>query len=189
MRAMVWVKDDGAEYCEIALGDGLAASGFSVGGDPVPYRLEYALRTSPTYLTEHLTVRSQGVGWWRSLDLRRSPDGRWTCDGKGEGDLEGPPPGGDPQELYGALDCDLGLSPLTNTMPVLRNDLHRYPGSVEFVMAWVRVPHLSVVRDAQRYTHLDPGVVRYESEGFRADLEFTQDGLVADYPGLARLSG
>lgn len=186
---MVWVKDGGAEYSEIALDGGLSASGNAIGSDPVPYRLEYWLRTSPSYVTEALTVRSSGRGWWRSLDLRRTIDGDWVCDGAGEGALEGPPPGGDVSAFAGAEDCDLGLSPLTNTMPVLRHGLHENPGSVDFVMAWVRVPQLSVVADPQRYTHLDPGVVRYESEGFVADLVFTKEGLVADYPGLARLSG
>lgn len=185
MHSLVWVKDGGAEYCEVALDGGLSASGAAIGSDPVPYRLEYWLRTSPTYVTEVLTVRAEGLGWWRSLDLRRTPDGTWTCDGAGEGDLDGPPPGG---KVEAGEDCDLGLSPLTNTMPVLRYGLHENPGQVDLVMAWVRVPHLSVERNPQRYTHLDPGVVRYESEGFRADLVFTKDGLVADYPGLARLS-
>lgn len=185
---MVWVKDEGAEYCEVALGRGMSASGLAVGGDPVAYRLEYWLRTSSDYVTEVLTARSSGVGWWRTLDLRRMPDGQWTCDGAGEGELDGPDPGGDAGKLDGAQDCDLGLSPLTNTMPVLRHGLHESPGTIEFVMAWVQVPHLSVIRHPQRYTHLDPGVVRFESEGFRADLVFTPEGLVADYPGLARLS-
>ena len=41
----------------------------------------------------------------------------------------------------------------------------------------------------QRYTHLGPGVVRFESEGFSADLAFDDDGIVTDYPGLAKLVG
>ncbi|GAA5081872.1 hypothetical protein HNP84_000087 [Thermocatellispora tengchongensis] len=189
MRSLVWVKDAGAEYAEVDLSGGLAATGVAVGADPVPYRLEYSLRTAAgDHVTEALTVRSSGAGWWRVLDLRRGPDGKWVCEADQEGALGGPPPGGDTGALNDALDCDLGLSPLTNTMPVLRHDLLTTPGSVEFVMAWVRVPHLSVIRHEQRYTHISPGVVRYESDGFRSELVFDRDGLVTDYPGLARLA-
>ena len=46
----------------------------------------------------------------------------------------------------------------------------------------------------QRYTHVRPGVVRFESldgefEGFEADLEVDGDGLITHYPDLARRTG
>jgi hypothetical protein len=188
MRSLVWVKDSGAEYTEVDLGDGLRATGLAIGADPEPYRLDYALTTSADYVTESLTVRATGGGWWRELDLRRSPSGEWSCTTAGDGRLDGPEPGIDPAELKDALDCDLGLSPLTNTMPVLRHGLLTAPGRHDFVMAWVRVPQLAVLRHEQRYTHLHPGVVRYESDGFQAELVFDTTGVVTDYPGLARLA-
>ena len=90
----------------------------------------------------------------------------------------------------GARDCDLGLCPLANTMPVLRHDLHRAPGEREFLMAWVSVPELSVRPSPQTYTHLERtgagGRVRFASGDFRSDLLFDEDGLVVDYPSLAR---
>ena len=94
--------------------------------------------------------------------------------------------------LEGALDCDLGLSPLTNSMPLLRHLLHRRAGSVEFLMAWVAVPELAVYPSRQRYTFLrrtDDGtgaVVRFESldSDFTADIRFDEYGLVVDYPGI-----
>ncbi|GAA3068730.1 putative glycolipid-binding domain-containing protein [Streptosporangium carneum] len=187
MRGLVWMKDEGAEYAEVNLGTELTAVGVAIGTDPEPYRLEYTLRTLPGYVTELLSVRVHGADWHRALDLRRSAHGSWSCETKEEGRLEGPPPGGDMNVLNGALDCDLGLSPLTNTMPVLRHGLAECAGQVDLVMAWVRVPHLHVVRHPQRYTHLAPNRVRYESENFGAELAFDDDGIVTDYPGLARL--
>lgn len=92
--------------------------------------------------------------------------------------------------LKGALDCDLAWSPLTNPMPVLRHDLLRGGGSVDFLMAWVSVPDLRVHPSAQRYTFVrrDGGhsVIRYESisDGFTAEIVFDSDGLVVDYPGI-----
>jgi hypothetical protein len=91
-------------------------------------------------------------------------------------------------DLAGALDCDLGLSPLTNSMPVLRHGLLEPGEPVELLMAWVAVPELTVHASAQRYVPLGEGVVRFESlDGeFTADIEFDADGLVVDYPGIAR---
>jgi hypothetical protein len=54
----------------------------------------------------------------------------------------------------------------------------------------VSMPDLAIEPHPQRYTHLrrDNGysVVRFESEGFSSDIVFDSDGLVVDYPGIAR---
>ena len=75
-------------------------------------------------------------------------------------------------------------------MPVLRHGMLRGGEPRDLVMAWVSVPDLSVRASAQRYTFLraDAGlsVIRYESGDFSADVVFDADGLVVDYPGLAR---
>lgn len=107
------------------------------------------------------------------------------------GDLDLFDAGGDPGPLAGALDCDLGLSPLTNTMPVLRHDLHRGGGAIDFLMAWVSVPGLSVFPSEQRYTFIgatgNRSIVRYEGKhhDLVGDLIFDEDGLVVHYPDLA----
>jgi hypothetical protein len=108
------------------------------------------------------------------LDLRRTRDGGWSANGEPLAGLEG------------AVDCDLGLSPLTNTMPVLRHGLHRTPGSRAFVMAWVSVPDLAVRPSPQTYTHLAAGRVRFASGSYRSDLAFDAEALVVEYPGMAR---
>ena len=94
--------------------------------------------------------------------------------------------------MAGALDCDLGLSPLTNTMPVLRHRLHIGGGPLDLLMAWVAVPELTVSPSPQRYTFVrrEPGaaIVRFESldSDFRSDITLDEHGLVLDYPGIAR---
>ena len=123
----VWAMDEpfGAELVDVTLsGTTLAASGLAIGTEPAPYRLEYQLVTAEGYVTTRLAVRTEGPGWRRALVLERAPSGVWTCTGHSEGDLDRPAPGGDPALLAGSLDCDLGLSPLTNSMPVLRHRLH-----------------------------------------------------------------
>lgn len=74
------------------------------------------------------------------------------------------------------------LSPLTNSMPVLRHRLHEGGGPIDLLMAWVSVPDLAVYASAQRYTFIraEPGsrIVRFESldSSFVADLRFDEDG-------------
>jgi hypothetical protein len=193
----VWAKERpfGAEYVELTLaGTTLAASGLAIGTDPVAYRLEYQLATADGYVTTRLAVRTEGSGWRRTLVLERTASGAWTCAGQAEGDLDRPEPGGDPSPLAGALDCDLGLSPFTNSMPVLRHGLHESGGPVDFLMAWVAVPELAVYPSRQRYTFVrsEPRarIVRFESldSDFAADIAFDAQALVLDYPGIGRLA-
>jgi hypothetical protein len=175
----------------VTLGDGtLSASGVQIGVAPVPYRLDYFLHTAEDFVTRTLHIDCTGEGWRRKLLLRRTVDGAWDVSVNSEGDVDLPSPGGDAAALAPALDCDLGLSPLTNAMPVRRHALHERPGEEDFLMAWVAVPELTVHAAPQRYEHVRPGVVRYVDrglyEGFTAELEVDAAGLAMVYPGLAR---
>jgi uncharacterized protein len=194
-RAVAWVKDDpfGVEYAEIDIGpDHLRAEGVAVGSAPVPYRLDYELETATDFVTSRLRVTSRGEGWRRTLDLRRDADGVWSIATDEEGELDLPQAGGDTARLTGALDCDLGLSPVTNMMPILRHGFLSSGDPIEFTMAWVAVPALAVQADGQRYVHLrsasDHHVVRYEATdgSFAADITVDADAVVIDYPGIAR---
>lgn len=173
--------------------DGMSATGTQLAVAPLPYRLEWALGTDPGLLTRRLTVWAQGEGWSRLLRLTRDSASRWSCDAQVTGEVDLADPGGDTELLTGALDCDLGRWPLTNTMPVRRHRLHERAGESDFLMAWVSVPDLRVLPSPQRYTHLavdGPGRsrVRYTSRDgdFTADLTVDRDALVIDYPGLGR---
>ena len=162
-------------------GKSLSASGRAVGTDPSPYWLEYELETGNDYVTHALDVTVRTIEDTRTLELRH--DGpNWSANGN-------PIP-----ELTGAVDCDLGLCPLTNTMPILRHGLHEGAGRHELLMAWVAVPELTVRPSTQTYTHLEKtsegARVRYESGDFSSDLLVDRDGLVIDYPQLAtRIDG
>ena len=165
--------------------------GVAIGTDPTPYRLDYRLETRAGFVTSRLDVKAAGEGSWRRLDLRRSSAGVWSAAASEPGEVRPSALGGDAELLAGALDCDLGLSPLTNTMPVLRHDLLHGGGPIDLTTAWVSVPTLTVRASAQRYTFIrsdsNRHVVRYEDEtDFVADIVFDDDGLVVAYPGLAR---
>jgi hypothetical protein len=173
---------------ELRLGR-LHARGTLLFGGPDPYRVDYELDTVEDYITRRLLVRVAGAGWSRELRLSRDSEGGWSArrlahpsdgvDGLADVDL-----------LDSALDCDLAYCPLTNVMPVLRHRLHREPGAVDLVMAWVQLPQLVVVRSGQRYEHLartDTGArIRFGSGNFTADIAVDPTGFVTDYPGISR---
>jgi uncharacterized protein len=171
-----WATCWRAEVAEVSLeADRLSARGTQLGVEPEAYRLDYELTTGDRYVTERLKLVARTGAEERRLELRRAEDGTWSANGEPMPDVEG------------ALDCDLNYSPVTNSMPVLREGL-RLDGarSVDLVMAWVDVPGLTVTPSQQRYEPVDGHTVRYLSpDGFRAEIELDDDGLVTRYPYLA----
>lgn len=191
---MAWRGLDGwrAEVSRLELEPGgVLASGTQIGVEPLPYRLDYRLEAPTRFVTRRLHVETAGEGWWRRIDLRHDGRGGWSCDASAEGDTDMGAPGGAVGSLEGALDCDLGLSPLTNLMPVRRHGLHEREGAFEFVMAWVSVPDLGLHPSSQRYEHVSRqetgSVVRYVGahRHYVGELELDADGLVLLYPELA----
>jgi hypothetical protein len=194
-RTVAWSKEApyGVEFAEVHLReDTIDARGVAIGTDPEPYRLDYTLAGASGYLTSRVTVVTSGQGWQRQLDLRRDRM-KWLATTLVRGESPLPGPGGELGALGDALDPDLGLSPLFNSIPVLRHDLH-HGGVHDFLMVWISVPGLSLHASPQRYTHIESiegrNLVRFEAlgadEDFTADVEFDADALVVDYPGIAR---
>jgi hypothetical protein len=145
--------------------DTLTARGRQWSTGTPAYALEYALETTPGYVTRRLQVR---VADGPELVLER----------------------GRSAELEGVLDCDLGFSPLTNAMPVLRDRMQEGGPQRAIDVAWVSVPDLAVHRDHQIYEPLGGRRVRFASPGagFERVIELTGDGFVRDYPDIARLA-
>lgn len=164
--------------------DRLSARGTSCTPD---YALAYRLETGPAWVTRVLDVRCQGDTVERRLELRRDYAGRWTA----RRWADGRPAPADLPDLTGALDCDLGLCPLTNTMPVLRTGLLDRPGGSErLTMAWVAVPELLVHASLQDYGPADRlegggAAVRFAVQDFATTIQFDADGVVVSYPGIA----
>ncbi len=196
MRALAWTKDNpvGAEFVEASVAETrLSVVGVAVGSDQLPYRLDYVLETAADFVTTRFHLTTRGDRWRRTLDLRRARDGEWSATVTSDGAVALPSAGGEMSQVAGALDVDLGLSPLTNTMPVLRDELITRSGAADFLMAWISVPDLAVTPSAQRYTVVRPltnegADVRFEllDDDFTASIAFDQHGFVVDYPGIAR---
>lgn len=191
-RLLLWGGADvwRAEAAEVDLQpDALMATGTQMGVDPVPYSLTYRLRTGPAYITRQLELVSVGAGWSRRLVLDHDGHGAWQYDAHSVGAEHLAQAGGDSADVDGALDCDLGFSPLMNTMPVLRHNLHRTRGEVDFLMAWVSVPDLAVTLGRRRYEHVavegDAAYVKYISGDYTAEIVLDHGGFVLEYPDLA----
>ncbi|GII26391.1 putative glycolipid-binding domain-containing protein [Planosporangium mesophilum] len=190
-RSLLWQRTDvpGAEHVVLDDGRGLAARGVAVAAGPVEYTCRYELVTDERWVSRSFEATAEGGGWLRRLHMDRTGDG-WRITTAEQGDLTAagqpnalPPGTDDPDRLADALDIDLFGSPLTNTLPIRRLGL--IDGTVTIVAAWVLLPSLAVVANAQTYTVLGPGRVRYASGSFTADLELDENGYVVNYPGLA----
>jgi hypothetical protein len=167
--ALIWAlpEEHRREIAWIELGDDatLRARGRQWSSlDPPGYALDYELDTSAGYVTERLHVSVRGGP---ELTLVR----------------------GESPELDGIADCDLGFSPLTNAMPVLRDRLQGGGKQFEIDAAWVSVPDLTVHRDHQIYEPKGTSYVRFCSPeaDFERIIALTHAGFVLDYPGIARL--
>lgn len=198
--ALFWERRDlpGAEHVLLNTRTGLYAQGTALAVDPVPYTCRYELQTDPEWVTTRLDVRAEGPGWARTVRLELAA-GRWRITASEQGDLDaalaaagharaGLPGSEDPDLLFGALEVDLGGSPLTNTLPIRRLDLMKAEVGVahRITVAWVLVPSLEVVQADQIYTLLGDNRVRFANETFSTDMTVDDDGFVVDYPGLAR---
>ncbi|GAA0036558.1 putative glycolipid-binding domain-containing protein [Brevibacterium metallidurans] len=191
-RQVSWVGVDDPvrrDSADVLLDDGLRAFGRQVTDD---YAAAWTVDARDGWITRTVAVAVQGRGWARTLILNRDSDtGRWTSatHERGAPPTSLPRPGiVDADALDEALDCDLGMCPLTNTMPIRRLGVQTDTAAEHsLTMAWIDMPSLEVIAGPQIYTGIDADYVRYTSgtRDFTAELTVDEDGLVIDYPQLA----
>ena len=171
------------EGVRVVLGDRrLRATGAVVStseGDEPAYSATYSVTTGEAGEASRVSVRAVSADGERQVTLNRSEEGIWLVD-HGQG--------AERTDFDGAQDVDVDGCVLFNALPVRRLGLHRKPGEYELPVAWVSLPDLSVHLVRQTYTAAssDAGVVTFRQNDFTADLTVDDQGLVLDYPGLAR---
>ncbi len=135
----------------------------AVDDDGRPFRARFAIETDT------------------ALDLHADGLGRWTDAVTGAA-----------QPLDGCLDIDVYPSPFTNTLPIRRLPALAPGAPVAIAVAYVTLPELTVRPAPQEYTLLErqPDGARWRfrslDSGFTAELPVDAEGLVRDYPGIAR---
>jgi len=115
-----------------------------------------------------------------ALELHTDGRGRWTDASSGA-----------TLPLPGCLDVDICPSPFTNSLPIRRlAAIPREPVALD--VALVALPDLAVHAARREYTRIerrdDGARWRFRSldSDFAAELPVDRDGLVLDYPGIAR---
>src|SRR5690606_24901741 len=124
--------------------------------------------------TRRISIKRYDPGGRRDLEIERL-GATWSINGTVRDDLQG------------ADELDLSVTPFCNALPVRR--LGRGAGS-ELTLDTVYVDggNLFVTRSRQRYLRKTPTSVRYidlgTARGFEADLRVDADGLVVEYERL-----
>ena len=134
---------------------------------PENVHAHFRIRCDAQWRTRHVEVTVLGEPH-RTLRLEADGEGHWV----------------DRPELDGCIDVDIYPSPFTNSLPIRRLGV-----AAETTAAWVQIPELTVEPLHQRYTPLGGKRWRYEAlslGSFSTELEVDDDGLVLDYPELAR---
>jgi hypothetical protein len=117
----------------------------------------------------------------RVMEIRADGRGHWTDAATGS-----------PLPLDGCVDIDIYPSPFTNTLPIRRLADAVVGHAVAIDVAWVLLPALTIQATPQVYTLLERGGTgsrwRFRAPGsdFTAELAVDDNGLVLDYPGIAR---
>lgn len=158
--------------------DGVCAESVAIGlDDGRAYTVRYVLRCDAGWRVRQLQAETVGGGM---LALTSDGSGRWTG------------PDGTPRPaLDGCFDVDLPSTVFTNTLPIRR--LAMGAGrSEEISVVYIGVPDFEVSVARQRYTCLtwgpEGGRCRFDdiATDFTAEITLDADGLVVDYPRIAR---
>src|SRR5579859_1096113 len=157
---------------------GAVADGLVLGiVGTTPFRLWYQVQVDSAWNVRECVLQVGGEQG-QTLHLFTDGQGQWT---DATGVLC--------STLDGCLDLDISLTPFTNTLPLRR--LALAPGeSTDLLVAYLRVPELSISPVRQRYTCLSRtpsgGTYRYEGldSHFTANLLVDEKALVVDYPGI-----
>lgn len=162
---------------------GLRALGRMVRADE-GFTASYRLVVAEDGTVAQLSVSSATAERERHLTLNRTEDGLWLLDrGSGADGIRA--------DFAGAVDVDLEHSPMLNTLPIRRLNLHRAVGEHTLTILFVALPGLEVETVQQTYRTLavldDAGsaVVEFRSGEFVAELTVDADAMVESYPGVA----
>lgn len=149
--------------------DGFSAFSTIVKGGEDAFGLSFAWRLDHEMRTRDLDLRLTSPTR-REMRIERIASG-WRIDGQERPDLAG------------CDEVDVSATPFCNTLAMLL-----LKGSSELTALYVEVPSMRVEPSRQRYAALGQNRWRFfdlgAANGFEADIEVDDHGLVVDYEGL-----
>jgi hypothetical protein len=135
--------------------DSITADGVVLSGSDQLFAARYRVTCDLAWCVRGVDVEL--IGDKRRLQLSSDGRGHWL-------DTAANPL----QDLDGAIDVDLSISPFTNTLPIRRVDLQ--PGqSIDIAAVYIRVPEFTVTIDPQRYSCIERRA-RYRYESLDSDF-------------------
>ena len=184
MTDVLWTAWDGRGLEHLALSTepgGVRADSMiiAVDDDGRPFRARYVVECSAGWVVQRARLEVLETPQ-RGIEVYADGRGRWTD------------AGGTPLPLDGCVDIDIYPSPFTNTLPMRRLTDVVVGRPVAISVAWVLLPALTIRATRQEYTLLecDLGGAKWRFRGlesdFTAELAVDAQGLVRDYPGIAR---
>lgn len=177
VRSVLWKNADNTSIEYSALHS--VSNGFVLEGNIVlileglPAKVTYRVDCDSCWRTRHVMVLQEQAGKTSCLMLAVDENQHWQ-------ENMSPLPLAD-----GLFDVDFEISPVTNSLPILRLNLH-VGESAQSTAVWLRFPSLTFERLKQQYTRIGDRRYRYEAPelGFEAQLEVDEDGLIVKYGEL-----
>ncbi len=176
---LVWTNHQSlsTEYVMIRhLPDGWFISGTAIAAfDTDPALINYQITCDTAWQTQTVNISVNHRDTVRALTAAVE-SARWTINGTLH------------PEFDGCTDIDLGITPLTNTLPIRRLGL-AVEESAPASALWVQFPGLELEILRQTYTRLDRSTYEYRTgSGFRAELTVDEFGIITQYGDLWSLA-
>jgi hypothetical protein len=152
----------------------------AVDDDGRPFRARYVLTCDGAWAVRRARIEVLEEPA-RVMDIRADGRGHWIDAATGS-----------PMPLDGCIDIDIYPSPFTNTLPIRRLTDALVGRPVAIDVAWVLLPDLTIQAKPQEYTLLERDGAgsrwrfRALDSDFIAELAADREGVVLDYPGIAR---
>ena len=182
---VLWAAWDGRGFEHLALSTepgGVRADSviIAVDDDGRPYRARYVVECDAGWVLRRARIEVLEEPA-RVIEVRADGRGGWTDAVTGAS-----------LPLDGCVDIDIYPSPFTNTLPIRRLADTGVGRPVVIEVAWVLLPALTIKAARQEYTLLERGETgarwrfRALESGFTAELAVDGQGVVRDYPEIAR---
>lgn len=177
IQKVIWEKKEsfGTEYFRLALKDEFLSGAGTVifEEEKIPNKASYVIDLDRNWRTKKVTIEVEGAG---ELVISSNGDGKWFH-----------PDGSELDELRGAIDVDISVTPFTNSFPINRYDWEPNQKR-DFKMVYVEVPDLNLHKISQAYTYIerkgDTRIFYYQCRDFESLIYVDNNGLVTEYPGL-----